>query len=438
MNSKHIKLIAVSVVALIIIGGGISFAMSRAKKVTQLGNNAADQKVAPMLTEGATGTDTIRESCSPPNTPTCGPDGKVVSGANPTQADGGATGTTSTVATLSDVGLKNISLTGRYPEGIDVDAKTGYVYIGNNSTVISGCKGDTSGPHGTGPSTSGAQEKGSNSLSIVDPASGKELANVASEGGAIWTLVDNSRNVVYLAGSGSGKIAVHELGTGVKKSTVTVGGKPHAFGLDTSTGVMIVSNTNDSTQTYMSALTSSTMKLLSHHKAPEFPHGISVDQDKDIAYMVGVKTGQIAVVDMKTGAVTSTFETSANNSNMMAYSPKLERIFISDTQTGSSITAIDAKTQKVLGKIAFSQKNLPAWGMQVDDTNGLLYAALPNGNAVGVADISSLKPLGLITVDECPYAVKLDLERGMGYTTNQVPHTMSMFDLKKVLAQIKK
>jgi DNA-binding beta-propeller fold protein YncE len=149
--------------------------------------------------------------------------------------------------------------------------------------------------------------------------------------------------------------------------------------------------------------------------------------------MVGVKEGAIARFDMKTGALTGTFRpVEGQASNMMAFSAKERRIFISDSQMTSAITAIDPDTEKLIGKVAFSKKSTPAWGMQVDEASNLLFAALPNANAVGILDVKTLEPLGLLPVGTCPYAVRLDTARGKGYTTNQVDGTLSVFDLEKV------
>jgi hypothetical protein len=363
------------------------------------------------------------ETCSPPGTAVCGPDGKPVGGA----ISGGA----GEAKTLTSVAGENIKLSGAGPEGLAIDPNTGYVYIGNNGNIVSGCEGDTSklGP-GAAPAP---MKEGGNTLSIVDPASKKEIGRARTESAAIWTEIDTQRGVVYVAGSGSGKVAVHKLGSGEQIGTIQVGGRPHAFGLYGST--LIVSNTYDTTQTYMSVINADTRKVIANHKGPELPHGIAYDAKKKVFYMVGVKIGQVAVVDAATGNILSTFDGSKNqngNSNMVAFSEKYRKLFISDAQQQSSVTVYDVDAGKIVGTIQFTKQSSPAWGMQVDDTNGLLYAALPNADAVGVADSSSLQPLGLVKTGVCPYAVRLDIKRGLGVTTNQVPATASVFKLSDV------
>ena len=427
------RFIIIGIIAAVLIGGGVTF--------TVLGKNKKTPEI-PEITQSSlssesrhvSGESGSTKTCEPRNTPTCGPDGKPVTASAPGQASMTSGSASGSVKELSSISVAKVQLSGAGTEGLDVDKKTGYVYALNNGAIISGCKGDVT-------QSGGRQEvvKGASTLSIIDPATGKEIANVATEQAPIWPLVDAERNVVYAAGSGNGKVAIHELGTGKMIESIALGGRPHAFGLSPS-GVLIASNTNDSTQTYMSAIDAATRKLISHHKAPEFPHGIVYDAAKDVFYLVGVKQGDIAIVDGKTGEIKSTMTLTEkfNNSNMLAFSSKTRQLFVSDTQQTSAVTVINVDTQKIVGHIGWSRTSWPAWGMEVDDAAGLLYAALPNGNAVGVADVKSLKPLATIPVDECPYAVRLDVGKGKGYTTGQVNATLSIFDLASVKAALGK
>ncbi len=442
-----IKTVVWIVVGVFIVAGlgGLIFIKGRATKPPTA--NQANPSTAPNFEVLDTQPTTVVKTCSPPNTPTCDPNSHPVGSATDQTTKNQSTNNQETKKL--PIETTSIKLSGAYPEGLDIDPKTGYVYIGNNSTVIAGCAGDVSQPgkdyRQETRETAQNERPGANTLSIVDPASGKEIANNPTETGAIWTQVDRARNVVYVAGSGSGKIAIHNLGSGKKVDTITVGGKPHAFGLNQADGILITSNTKDATQTYLSSIDVKTNKVLEAQKAPELPHGIALDPEKGVAYLVGVKDGTIAVIDMKTGKIMETFspikkktDSPANASNMIAFSSKTRQIFISDAQPTSSITVINVDSRKVVGHIGFSQKSSPAWGMQVDDENGLLYAALPNANAVGIADIKTLKPLGLITVDDCPYAVRLDIVRNMAYATSQTKDVLSVIDLNKVKAALGK
>lgn len=321
-----------------------------------------------------------------------------------------------------NVAHTSIKLSSGVPQGLDIDQATGYVYTVGSSSVISGCKAPQ------------AASAGTSTLHAVDPAQAKELFNVATESAPVWPQVDNGRKVVYVAGSGNGMIGLHNLANGQKISTIDVKGKPQAFGFNA--GTLMASNTADSSQTYYSLINPDTRKVVASYKVPEMPHGIAFNAADKVFYMVGSKTGDVAVIDAVNGLVKETLSATGGggeNSQMVVYSPKLKRLYISDQRADSQVSVYDIATKKVIGKIRFTTKNQPAWGMQLDDERGLLYAALPLSNAIAVADASTLKPLGLIKVDECPFALDLDLQRGLGFSTSQVVSTVSSFKIAEVL-----
>ena len=72
-------------------------------------------------------------------------------------------------------------------------------------------------------------------------------------------------------------------------------------------------------------------------------------------------------------------------------------------------------SEKVIG---FSNNAIP-WGMSVDEPNRLLFAALPNLNAIGVVDLDTLAHAATIPVGACPYAIAVDPQRRIGVATNQ-------------------
>lgn len=99
-------------------------------------------------------------TCAPRGTATCDGQG------NPITPGGGAKGSGSVgvaagVRTLTDVGLQTIKLTTGGTNGLDVDTKNGLVYAVSNSTVGAWC----GKPVGTRSDT----------LSVIDPARGKEI-----------------------------------------------------------------------------------------------------------------------------------------------------------------------------------------------------------------------------------------------------------------------
>ena len=370
-------------------------------------------------------------TCSPPGTPTCDPNGVPVPGGGappPGGGGGGGTGSESTVTVVNAV-TGSVRLGGgravKGAEGIALDPSTGLVYIGLNGNIISGCPGDAS--LGGAPLPIGA---GTNQLSIVDPAAPREVAAVATGQAPIWPTVDPNRRVVYMMGSGgAGTVTVHGASDGRVTRTMTVGGRPHMAGLDYSTGLMLVGNTVRSSnvvseQNHATIINTATDSVVRTFETSPAPHGVVVDQDRDLMYFSAVGDGAIVVVNAATGQVLfsgipkSVYGDSFGGNNMLTRQAASRRLFQVNTQRGSTgIIVVDEVTLAAEKVIGFD--NQVPWGMTVDEPNRLLFAALPNIDAVAVVDLDTLTYVARIPVGACPYAVAVDPQRRIAVTSNQ-------------------
>lgn len=354
-------------------------------------------------------------TCSPPGTATCDGQGRPIEGPAGGAASGGAS------VPVLDVAVRSIALTGGGTNGLDIDPSTGLVYAVNNASTSDWCGVPV-----------GAR---SNTLSIVDADAGREIASVPTDPGPVWPLVDSTRDVVYVAASTEGRVAVHRLGSGQKVKSISVGGLPHDLGLEPRAGLLIVSNTNDGSQRYMSVVDPASGTVRAHHRVARFPHRIAFDAAEARAYMMSVESGTITVVDMRTGEVIDSFDSGGGGT--MAFSSRARRLFVPGRNAGApnTIRALDADTHAFIGEIgAFAGAGHQAFGLTVDERRGLLYATVGDSNLVGVADIQTLQPLGVFEVDTCPWGVRLDPARGRGYVTSPARGTVGVFDLEAVAA----
>lgn len=366
-------------------------------------------------------------TCAPPGTPTCDPNGNPVPG--PGGPGPGGPGAPDTVATVDAV-TSTVTLGGGRPvkgaEGIALDPSTGLVYIGLNGNIISGCQGDAS--LGGAPLPIGA---GTNQMSIVDPSAAREVAAVPTGQAPIWPTVDPNRRVVYMMGSGgTGTVTVHNASDGRTLRTITVGGRPHMAGLDYSTGLMVVGNTVRSSnviteQNHATVINTATDTITRTFETSPAPHGMVVDQDRDLMYFPAVGDGAIVVMSAATGQVLfsgipkSAYGADFGGNNMLARQAATRRLFQVNTQPGQTgILVADEITLTAEKVIGLSHSGVP-WGMSVDEPNRLLFAALPNANAIGVVDLDTLTHVANIPVGSCPYAVMVDPQRRIGVTSNQ-------------------
>jgi DNA-binding beta-propeller fold protein YncE len=324
-----------------------------------------------------------------------------------------------------DVGARVIPLSSGGVNGLDIDPQTGLVYAVSNSTAGAWC-----GVQG------GARK---DLLMVVDPVQGKETAAVSTERGPVWPLVDRAKGLVYVAASGDtrGMLGIHQVGTGAPSGVVPLSGLPHDLGLDPLSGLLVVSNTFDGSQRYISAVDTSTRTVVGDFQVTRYPHRIMMDTAKRLAYVISVESGTITVVDSKTGKPLSTIESGGGGT--LWFSQSLRRFYVPSRSSGAAdtIRALNADTGALDGVIGpfLANAGHQAWGIAVDEGRGLLYATLGDSNLVGVADARTLKPLGVFSAGSCVWGVKMDEARGAGYVTDATGALIA-FSLDRVAAAL--
>jgi len=337
------------------------------------------------------------------------------------------------VCKVADAGIRHITLSRAGANGLAVDSVSGRVYVVINGATSPWC-GDV------GNLTPG--------LSIVDPVAGKELLIAPTAEGPVWPLVDTKRGKVYVAGSGGiGTVAVQHPATGVIEKSILLGGRPHDLGLDPAGSLLLVSNTFDKTQTWISLVNLDSGVVAANIQVPDLPHKVVVDNMARIGYVVSLGAGQITEVDLKTGAKLREISSGPiPQTSAMVYSPLRKRLYVAKTagstpSNGNTVVAVDVATGNVVATAGTftpaSSVPTRAWGgFGLDDANGLLYAAMANSNMVAVVDVATMKPAAVFNVDACPWAVALDVPRGVGYVSSNQSAALTMFDLRKVMQAI--
>jgi serine/threonine-protein kinase len=201
-------------------------------------------------------------------------------------------------------------------------------------------------------------------------------------------------------------------------------------GLDLSTGLMVVGNTVRSSeviaeQNYASVIDTATDTVALAFETAPAPHGIVVDQERDLIYFSAVGNGAIAVVSAVTGQPLfasipkNVYGADFGGNNMLARHAATRRLFQTNTQLGyTGILVADEVTLAAEQVITLGNSAIP-WGMAVDEPNRLLFAALPNTNVVAVVDLDTLTHVANIPVGTCPYAIAVDPTRRLAVVTNQ-------------------
>jgi DNA-binding beta-propeller fold protein YncE len=115
-------------------------------------------------------------------------------------------------------------------------------------------------------------------------------------------------------------------------------------------------------------------------------HGIALAEDLGRGYVSAGASGTVVVFDLKTLARIAEVKTTGANPDAILYEPVTHRVFTFNGR-GRNATAIDARTNEVLGTITLDAK--PEFA--VSDARGEVFVNLEDANSIAQIDAKTLE-----------------------------------------------
>jgi DNA-binding beta-propeller fold protein YncE len=165
---------------------------------------------------------------------------------------------------------------------------------------------------------------------VIDAASNKLITNIALGGGAGNTVYDSVSGHILVAVHGLNLLAVIDPGTNQIISRVPLAGLKN-------------------------------------------PHGIALDTGDRIAFVAGEENHSLAMVDLQTLKVLSTYEV-GEDPDVLAYDPGLKRLYVSAESGTVTIFQSHGKSLRLLGSMEMPH----AHTVSVDPKTHLVYFPLEN------------------------------------------------------------
>src|SRR6202049_4595497 len=134
-------------------------------------------------------------------------------------------------------------------------------------------------------------------------------------------------------------------------------------------------------------------------------HGIALAPDLGRGYISAGRAGSIVVFDLHTLARLKQIKTTGDNPDAIVYDAPTHRVFTFNGR-GRNATAVDAKTDAVLGTIALDAR--PEFA--VSDGQGHVYVNLEDKSSLAVIDAQRLSVASVWPITGCrePSALALD------------------------------
>ena len=279
--------------------------------------------------------------------------------------------------------------------------------------------------------------KGDRTLSLVDPATNKQIATIPEEGVTgheVAASADGRRAFVPIFGdSGVGKpgtdgtlMRVMDLAKREIVGTVDFGKgvRPHCPVFCARTGLLYVTTENEKS---VAIIDPATLKILgSVPTGEEQSHMLAVTRDGKRGYTANVGPGTVSVLDLeekklvkviKIGRMTQRISLSVD-----------DRLAFTAEQFDHRIAVIDTATNEVKGSI-----DLPDAGYGTSPTpdGKSLVVAIINLSEVAIVDLATMKVTTTIKVPKAPQAVLVRPDGAVAYVSCDASAQIAVIDLKE-------
>lgn len=276
--------------------------------------------------------------------------------------------------------------------------------------------------------------KGDQTLGIIDPAAGRQVATVKQSGTTGHEVVaspDGRTAYVPIYGdAGVGRpgsdgrtIDVIDIATRRRVATIDLGGpqRPHEalFGRD---GRLYVTTEHTDSITVIDPRTNAVVDTLPTGQKES--HMLALSSDGRTAYTSNVGAGTVSVVDVATKKVTAVV-TVAARAQRIALSTDGRFVFTAD-QDSPRLAIVDTKTNKLAPGVA-----LPgvAYGTAPTPDGRFLVMALPGLDQVGVLDLESMEVVRTLDVPKAPQEVLVRPDGRVAYVSCDASGQVAEIDL---------
>jgi DNA-binding beta-propeller fold protein YncE len=277
--------------------------------------------------------------------------------------------------------------------------------------------------------------KGEQTLGIVDPSMGRQVALIAESGvtghevvaspdGKLAFVPIYGNSGVGLPGTDGRTIDVIDLQQRrvVHKIEFDHGVRPHCAVFGPKDGMLYVTTELDKA---IAVIDPHTFKIVGKIPTEEAEsHMLAISPDGRRGYTANVGPGTVSVVDMQGRKKLDVIKV-ANHVQRISVSPDGRWVFTSDTEK-PRLAVIDTKTNKIDHWIELPGEG---YGSASTPDGKWLLIAMPTANAVAVIDLASLRVAKAINVPAAPQEVLIRPDGRVAYVSCDRSHQVAAISL---------
>jgi YVTN family beta-propeller protein len=277
--------------------------------------------------------------------------------------------------------------------------------------------------------------QGDRSLSVIDPATAKQIAAVpvggvtghevaASPDGRLAFVPIYGNSGVAKPGTDGQNMSVIDLASRKVVGTVDFGHgvRPHCVVYDPASKLLYVTTEIDKSVTIVDP---KTLKIVgSIPTGEEYSHMLAISHDGLRGYTANVEPGTVSVLDMKARKTIAVIPISPYTQRI-SISRDDRMVFTSD-QTKPRLAVIDTSTNAVKSWVPLPA---PGYGTASTLDGRWLLVAMPEANQVAVVDLKTLKVAKTIDVPSAPQEVLMRPDGRVAYVSCNVKSQVAAIDL---------
>jgi len=277
--------------------------------------------------------------------------------------------------------------------------------------------------------------QGDRSLSIIDPATAKQIAAIpvggitghevaTSPDGRIAFVPIYGNSGVAKPGTDGQTMSVIDIASQKVIGTVEFGHgvRPHCAVYDPVSKLLYVTTEIDKNITIIDP---KTLKIVgSIPTGEEYSHMLAISHDGQRGYTANVKPGTVSVLDMKARKIITVIPISPSTQRISI--SKDDRMVFTSDQTKPQLAVIDTATNTVKTWVPLAA---PGYGTGATLDGRWLLVTMPKANQVAVVDLTTLQVTKTIDVPSAPQEVLMRPDGRVAYVSCNVKNQIAVIDL---------
>ncbi|MFG2465789.1 beta-N-acetylglucosaminidase domain-containing protein [Streptomyces canus] len=246
------------------------------------------------------------------------------------------------------------------------------------------------------------------SVSSIDLSSGT-TRNIAVGNNPGEVVASADGRTAYAANQGSDTVSVIDVASGTVTATVAVGKVPAGLALTPDGGTLWVANYTDGT---VQSIDTGTLTTGTPVPVGDGPENMAITPDGRTLYVADIHDNTVSPVDLATGKAGAAIPVGPSPFNVVA-APDGRTVYVSNSG-GSTVTPIDTTSNETEPTFLVSGQ---AYGLALSPDGRTLWVSPSNGDTITPIDTVTGAPGKQVTVGKSAFDVALDWNGGTAYVT---------------------